>query len=112
VRTGKVLSAANVEDEPLFDPSVDARDGRTPRSLLSVPVTDSQGNVFAVVELTRGEAGRPFGPPDERIVGELTTSLALLLESWWRMSCTCRAAGVGRTPPCCSPWRPAPVAPA
>jgi putative ABC transport system ATP-binding protein len=105
--TGRALNVGDLAREPLFDPSVDARDLPDARRLLAVPVSDSQQHVVAVVELVRAESKPPFEIGDERRITELTDSLGVILESWWRMSCTCRAAGVGRTPPCCHPWRPA-----
>jgi hypothetical protein len=58
------------------------------------------------MEAAAGSARRPFDDHDTEGLTALTASLALVLESWWRMSCTCRAAGVGATPACCQPWRP------
>ena len=106
VRTGEAVRVADAEADPRFDPAVDAREIAAPGSLLAIPVADSAGRVFAVVEVVAGPARRPFDERDaERLTG-LTASLAVILESWWRMSCTCRSAGVGRTPACCQPWRP------
>ena len=107
VRTGRAMSIDDLSREPLFDASVDGRGLRSAGRLLVVPVADSQNRVFAVVELARGEAKPPFEIVDERRILELTGSLGVILESWWRMSCTCRAAGVGKAPSCCRPWRPA-----
>jgi putative ABC transport system ATP-binding protein len=110
-RTGRALLVPEVGREPSFDPAIDAGSGDTPRSLLAVPVTDSHGRVFAVVELARGPAGTPFDAAEQTRLGELTASLGLILESWWRMSCACRSAGFGRTCPCCGvPWHSHPTA--
>lgn len=106
-RSGRALNVADVAQEPLFDASVDARDLPEAKRLLAIPVIDSRAHVFAVVELVRAEGKGPFETAEERQVRELTDSLGVILESWWRMSCSCRATGVGRTPPCCHPWRPA-----
>jgi putative ABC transport system ATP-binding protein len=69
-------------------------------SVLSVPVRDSQGKAFARIELTR-DRQEPFGANEERELLAFTTPLGLLLQAWWRMSCTCRAGGIGRARPCC-----------
>jgi putative ABC transport system ATP-binding protein len=100
-RTGRALVVPEVEREPRFDPAVDAGEAEPPRSLLAVPVADSRGGVFAVVELSRSAAGRPFEAADEARLAELTASLGLILESWWRMSCACRSGGFGGKCPCC-----------
>lgn len=109
-RTGEATNVPDVAREPRFEPSIDARDGHDVRSLLAIPLADSKQRVFAVLELARASA-RPFEAAEQERVTELTRSLSLILESWWRMSCTCRAAGVGRTPVCCHPWRPPTAAP-
>jgi energy-coupling factor transporter ATP-binding protein EcfA2 len=68
---------------------------------LSHSLADSQGRTFAVVEVAPRRDGRPFDANDERPLRELAGALAVILESWWRMSCACRAGGFGRTPACC-----------
>jgi putative ABC transport system ATP-binding protein len=75
--------------------------GRRPGAHLTLPVTGSQGNPLGVVEVSGPRGREHFGESDERRLRELTASLGLILESWWRMSCACRAAGGGRTCPCC-----------
>ena len=106
LRSGEAVRVADAGADPRFDPAVDAREVATPGSLLATPVADSGGRVFAVVEVAAGRARRPFDAGDTERLAGLTASLAVVLESWWRMSCTCRSAGVGRTPTCCQPWRP------
>jgi putative ABC transport system ATP-binding protein len=103
-RTGRSILAADVTREPTFDRSLDGS-GDATGSLLAVPVADSHGRVFAVVEVSKARAERPFEPGDETLLEELTGSLGLLLESWWRMSCTCRSTGSGRSCPCCGASR-------
>jgi adenylate cyclase len=105
-RSGRAINVGDLSRDPRFDEAVDARGLPDARHLLAVPVIDSQQNVFGVVELMRAEGKPPFDGDDERRMGELTDSLGVILESWWRMSCTCRAGGVGRSPSCCHPWRP------
>jgi len=67
---------------------------------LSHSLADSEGRTFAVVEVAPRRDGRPFDANDERLLRELAGSLAVILESWWRMSCACRAGGFGRTSAC------------
>ncbi len=108
VRAGRTVNVGDLSREPLFDASIEARDLPDARCLLAVPVKDSREHVFAALELVRADGKAPFELDDERRITELTRSLGVILESWWRMSCTCRAAGVGRVPSCCHPWRPPP----
>jgi putative ABC transport system ATP-binding protein len=67
---------------------------------IALPLSGA-GHTFGVLEIARPR-GRPrFDDADERRAWELTESLGLILESWWRMSCTCRAGRASRTCPCC-----------
>jgi putative ABC transport system ATP-binding protein len=76
--------------------------GASANALLRLPVADSHGRTFAVVELARTSPALAFDPADERRLAELSASLGTILESWWRMSCRCRAGAVGRLPSCCA----------
>jgi putative ABC transport system ATP-binding protein len=87
--------------QALDEGAPDARTEAGARGLLAVPVVDSKGRVFAVVELADGRAGSGFGAADEARLAELTASLGLILESWWRMSCACRSRAVGVSCPYC-----------
>jgi putative ABC transport system ATP-binding protein len=71
-----------------------------PAPSFSVPVADSEGRPFALVEVA-GREGRPFDAADREAVVAFNRPLGLLLESWWRMGCACRARGVGSPPSCC-----------
>jgi putative ABC transport system ATP-binding protein len=96
-RTGRAVRVLEAAREPSFDPSVD--EAPAGAALLALPVADSHGRVFAVVELARDD-GRGFEVSDETRLHELTESLGLVLEAWWRMSCACRAAGTQSCPHC------------
>ena len=68
---------------------------------LALPVRDSHGRGFGVIEVS-GPRDRPrFTDTDLHKLEEITSSLGLILESWWRMSCTCRAGEAARKCPCC-----------
>lgn len=57
---------------------------------LSVPVSDSQGKVFAVIELRNKTGGGAFSAGDEKRVQEFSRSLGYILDSWCKMGCACR----------------------
>jgi putative ABC transport system ATP-binding protein len=101
VASGRLLRVPDGSREPRFDPAPDAPVAPAAGSLLAAPAADSTGRVFAVVELARSAGAPPFTAADEARLAGLVTSLALVLESWWRMSCSCRKGAVGRTPECC-----------
>jgi len=68
---------------------------------LAVAVGDAQGRPFGVVEVLGPRGRADFDEDDARRLAELTRSLGLILETWWRMRCACRAASAARTCPCC-----------
>jgi putative ABC transport system ATP-binding protein len=107
-RTGRAVRVLEAGREPSFDPSVD--EAPAGAALMALPVADSHGRVFAVVELARDD-GRGFEVSDETRLHELTESLGLVLEAWWRMSCACRAAGAQSCPHCGQPRHSHAVAP-
>lgn len=100
--TAETLNVADAQRHPLFDPGFDLEIGCRTENLLSVPIADSHGHIFAVAELANKHGDRPFDESDEQRLTEVTDSLALICEAWWRMSCSCRAgAPLGHPPPCC-----------
>jgi len=88
VGTGKGMNIADVLSAESYDPVIDGEQSRT---LLAAPVTDSKGNVFAVVEVSNKSDASSFTQKDEKQLHEFTTSLGMILESWWRMGCNCRS---------------------
>lgn len=92
VETGKGLNITDVLSAESYDPLIDGEQSRT---LLAAPVIDSNGTVFAVVELSNKIAAQGFNQADEKQLSEFTTSLGLILESWWRMGCSCRTGATG-----------------
>jgi putative ABC transport system ATP-binding protein len=97
-RTGQAVNTADASSLSYRDPQFDPMD---PGSVLCFPIADSQGNVFAVIRLAGKPDGGVFDQEDERWLAEFTAACALVLESWWRMGCSCRAGGVGNPNSCC-----------
>lgn len=73
-----------------------------PAHVVRVPVVDSEQRAFAAVEIVNYRPSARFEPAQEQRLHELSASLAVILESWWRMGCTCRTGEVGRIPACCA----------
>ena len=96
LRSGESLNV--LEGEISSDDPAEAR-GRT----LAVPVRDSEGQTFGVIELRKKREGYEFSDSDQAELEEIATSLGTLLESWWRMGCGCRRAALGRGMSCCPP---------
>jgi GAF domain-containing protein len=97
--TGRSLIISDAQQQATFDPEVDGAD---PRAALLVPVRDSTGAVFLVIQARSPRTGA-FGPAERDELETLSRSLGVLLESWWRMGCACRGQGVGRVSECCAP---------
>jgi putative ABC transport system ATP-binding protein len=85
-RTGRALRVDDAYAHPLFNPDVDRQTGFRTRSVLCVPVDDRAGRVFAVAQLLNKRGGAPFDDGDEQRLREFTRSIAVVLESWERMS--------------------------
>jgi adenylate cyclase len=93
--TGQLLNVPDAYAEPLFNRGVDEETGFRTRNILAVPLRDSHERVFGVAELLNKADGEAFDPDDERRFLELTKSMQVLLESWWRMA----AEGTAREEP-------------
>jgi putative ABC transport system ATP-binding protein len=61
---------------------------------LVVPVADSRERVVARLELAE-PAGGSFAPAQRELLARVVRGIGPVLESWWRMSCRCRAERAG-----------------
>jgi adenylate cyclase len=84
--SGRTLNVAEASTDPRFDASVDRRSGYTTRSVLCVPLLDSQQRVFGVAQLLNKATGGPFDAGDEQRARAFMGSVGVILESWWRMA--------------------------
>jgi putative ABC transport system ATP-binding protein len=91
--TGQARNIADVYDEPLFNREIDKRTGYRTRSMLCLPILNSKNQVFAVAQLLNKEGGEPFQAEDEQRLREFFASIAVVLESWWRMTRAGRSPG-------------------
>ena len=89
--TGAARNISDVYEEPLFNRDIDQRTGYRTRSMLCSPIRNRRGEVFAVAQLLNKNAGEPFDAADERRMNEFAALIAVVLESWWRMTRTARA---------------------
>jgi putative ABC transport system ATP-binding protein len=99
-RTGQVVNTSDSASLECYNPQID---GELSGSLLCIPIADSGGDIFAVIRLSNKRNQAAFDDQDERQVKEFSNTCALVLESWWRMGCSCRAGRVGRAGVCCDP---------
>jgi putative ABC transport system ATP-binding protein len=84
--TGRPHNAVDAYADPLFSPEVDEATGYRTRSMLTLPIRDPEGHVFAVMQLLNKAGGVPFDERDAQLFGELTARLGVILESWVEMS--------------------------
>lgn len=64
-----------------FNPAVDRQTGYRTHSILSLPVKNADGEVFAVAQLLNRRDGKPFDADDERRFSEFVGSLGVILET-------------------------------
>jgi len=84
-RTGQTLNVPDAYEEPLFNRRFDEERGYRTRSLLSIPIMNAKGGVFAVLQLLNKIGGQPFDEADESLSRELTERLGVILETWTTM---------------------------
>jgi adenylate cyclase len=84
-RTGRAKNVPDAYAEPLFDRTVDEATGYRTRSLLCLPILDSTGHVFAVMQLLNKSGGQPFDTNDEDRFRSFSQRLAVILETWASM---------------------------
>ena len=83
--TGQLLNVPDAYAAPSFNPEVDHQTGYRTRSILCVPIMDTENRVFAVAQLLNKVDGSAFDAADERRFIEFAASIGVVLESWWRM---------------------------
>jgi adenylate cyclase len=85
-RTGETVRVTDAYADARFDPSLDRETGFRTRSILCVPLTSTRGEVFAVAQLLNRRDGQPFDAADETRFVEFLQPIAVMLETWWRMT--------------------------
>ena len=92
--TGQPLNVPDAYAEPLFNKAVDDATGYRTRSILCMPMADSGGRVFAVMQLLNKAGGQPFDARDEELFQDFTGRMGVILETWTSM----RQRGLGIAP--------------
>lgn len=67
--------------DPRFNQAVDKQTGYRTRSILSLPVKDHAGKVFAVAQLLNRRDGKPFDAEDEQRFTDFIQSIGVILET-------------------------------
>ena len=79
--TGETLNIPDPYNDARFNPKIDRDSGFRSRSILCLPIIDSQGEVFAVVEALNKQGNISFDKRDEERFYELTQSLEFAVQS-------------------------------
>lgn len=69
----------DVYEDPRFNKAIDMQTGYRTRSMLCMPVLDSQGNVTAVAQIINKAAGSQFTKDDERNFSQFLTFCGIAL---------------------------------
>jgi energy-coupling factor transporter ATP-binding protein EcfA2 len=80
--SGTPVHAAPAEADPHFAADTDLGTAQGVHHLLAVPLRDSLGRAFAVLELGRGAAAADFEPDAEQRLDALARGVSELLEAW------------------------------
>jgi putative ABC transport system ATP-binding protein len=80
-QTGESIRIDDAYADPRFNQAVDRQTGYRTRSILSLPVKDHDGNVFAVAQLLNRRDGQAFNAGDEQRFTDFIQSIGVILET-------------------------------
>ena len=80
-QSGETIRIDDAYADSRFNPSVDKQTGYHTRSILSLPVKNQTGDVFAVAQLLNRRDGKPFDEGDEKQFAEFIKSIGIILET-------------------------------
>lgn len=80
-QSGETIRIDDAYADTRFNQSVDKQTGYRTRSILSLPVKNQAGKVFAVAQLLNRRDGRPFDEGDEKKFAEFLQSIGVILET-------------------------------
>ncbi|KAJ3025984.1 UNVERIFIED_CONTAM: hypothetical protein HDU68_006396, partial [Siphonaria sp. JEL0065] len=66
-RQGAIINVPNAYEDPRFNPEIDKRTGYNTRSILSAPLSNTEGQIFGVLQILNKKNG-VFGTEDERLL--------------------------------------------
>jgi len=91
--TGEVINIPDAYADPRFNSDVDKRTGYRTRSILSLPIKNQQGDVFAVAQLLNRNDGQPFDQNDEARFMSFIESIGVIFETLEDLSSFKQGAG-------------------
>ncbi|OGT60718.1 MAG: hypothetical protein A3E01_07370 [Gammaproteobacteria bacterium RIFCSPHIGHO2_12_FULL_63_22] len=78
--SGKSERVADAYQDPRFNPDVDKMFGYHTKSIMTMPMFDRRGDVFAVAQLLNRRDGQAFTEEDEKHIADLLASIARIFE--------------------------------
>jgi len=80
-QTGQIINIPDAYADGRFNPEVDKKTGFRTRSILSLPIMDRRGAVFAVAQLLNRRDGLPFDQNDENRFASFIESIGVIFET-------------------------------
>ena len=80
-QSGQAIRIDDAYSDPRFNPDVDRQTGFRTRSIISLPIKDQAGEVFAVAQLLNRKDGQPFDSGDEQRFTHFIESIGVILET-------------------------------
>ncbi len=80
-QTGQAIRIDDAYSDPRFNRDVDKQTGYHTRSIISLPVKNQAGEVFAVAQLLNRKDGLPFDGGDEQQFADFIESIGVILET-------------------------------
>jgi adenylate cyclase len=81
-QSGQPIRVVDAYSDPRFNRDVDKQTGYHTRSIISLPIKNRAGEVFAVAQLLNRKDGLPFNDGDERKFADFTGSIGIILETY------------------------------
>ena len=78
---GGVVNIPAAKEEQRFNPDIDKMTGYRTTSLLCVPLIDTQGTIFGVLQVLNRLGGGIFGPEDEKRLKDIATQVSQALQA-------------------------------
>jgi adenylate cyclase len=78
---GEAIRIDDAYSDPRFNREVDKQTGFRTRTILSLPVKNQEGEVFAVAQLLNRTDGQPFDDNDEQRFSNFIQSIGIILET-------------------------------
>jgi putative ABC transport system ATP-binding protein len=80
-QSGEAIRIDDAYSDSRFNPEVDKQTGFRTKSILSLPVKNLEGEVFAVAQLLNRKDGQPFDQDDERNFASFVQSIGVIFET-------------------------------